>query len=230
MVQNIISMITGFNTDVEYNKKVYHVQTEDKGLDNPYIESLIYVGGAIIFSKRTSYAEKLSSGITEKEIRALMENQHKTIIVAIKKGRFEELVAPKEKKEGKVVKVEEEEPSKKSLDEMIKTHMQKAAASDTLELIVPKDIEFFAGGKYSFKVFCRTSITEKPIPNAKVHVKILTTFMGTAELSNGISNEKGEAFLNFEIPAFKHGNAAIVILGISKDFGTGEYKQLVRKA
>ena len=59
-------MITGFNTEVEHDSKVYHVQTEDKGLENPYIESLVYMGGAIIFSKRTDYKEKLVKGITEK--------------------------------------------------------------------------------------------------------------------------------------------------------------------
>jgi len=32
-------VITGFNTDIKHNEKVYHIQTEDKGLQNPYIES-----------------------------------------------------------------------------------------------------------------------------------------------------------------------------------------------
>ena len=44
-------MITGFNTDIKHNEKVYHIQTEDKGLQNPYIESLVYVGGEILASK-----------------------------------------------------------------------------------------------------------------------------------------------------------------------------------
>jgi len=43
-------VITGFNTDIKHNEKVYHVQTEDKGLQNPYIESLVYVGGEILDS------------------------------------------------------------------------------------------------------------------------------------------------------------------------------------
>ena len=47
-------MITGFNTDIKHNDKVYHIQTEDKGLQNPYIESLVYVGGEILASKKTS--------------------------------------------------------------------------------------------------------------------------------------------------------------------------------
>ena len=46
-------MITGFNTDIKHNDKVYHIQTEDKGLQNPYIESLVYVGGEILASAET---------------------------------------------------------------------------------------------------------------------------------------------------------------------------------
>src|SRR6202022_3227599 len=82
--------IPGFNTDIKPNDKVYHIQTEDKGLDNPYIESLIYVGGQILASKKTSYAEQAKTGaVDEKWIGSLMEQQHRTMIAAIKRGRFD---------------------------------------------------------------------------------------------------------------------------------------------
>ena len=48
-------MITGFNTDVEYNGRIYHVQTEDRGSSNPVIESLVYAGGEVLASVRTPY-------------------------------------------------------------------------------------------------------------------------------------------------------------------------------
>ena len=69
-------MITGFNTDIKHNEKVYHVQTEDKGVGNPYIESLVYVGGEILASKKTSYAEQLKAGGIAPELffRALPEH------------------------------------------------------------------------------------------------------------------------------------------------------------
>src|SRR5687768_5191036 len=56
---------------------------------NPYIESLVYVGGEILASKKTSYAEQLKSGIDDKWIGGLMEQQHRTMIAAIKRGRFD---------------------------------------------------------------------------------------------------------------------------------------------
>jgi hypothetical protein len=82
-------MITGYNTDVRHGEVVYHVQTEDKGLSNPFIESLVYVGGQVLASKRASYAEMLAEGKDEKDIVALMDHQHRTMIAAIRHGRLD---------------------------------------------------------------------------------------------------------------------------------------------
>ncbi|HEX3125912.1 MAG TPA: hypothetical protein VH394_01145 [Thermoanaerobaculia bacterium] len=83
-------MITGYNTDVRHNDVVFHVQTEDKGLSNPFIESLVYVGGQVLASKRSSYSELIVEGKgEEKEIVALMDHQHRTMIAAIRHGKLD---------------------------------------------------------------------------------------------------------------------------------------------
>lgn len=84
-------VITGFNTDIPFEGVTYHVQTEDKGLDTPLILSLVYVGGAIIASKRTPYEDLLSKGFDEKVLTERLQRQHKLICAAIKAGRVEEL-------------------------------------------------------------------------------------------------------------------------------------------
>jgi hypothetical protein len=86
-------MITGYNTDVRHNEVVFHVQTEDKGLGNPLIESLVYVGGQVLASKRASYAELLADGKEEKDIVTLMDHQHRTMIAAIRHGKLDAKVA-----------------------------------------------------------------------------------------------------------------------------------------
>ena len=58
-------MLTGFNTDVEHDGVIYHVQTEDKGLDSPLILSLVYAGGAILASKRSPYEDLIAEGFDE---------------------------------------------------------------------------------------------------------------------------------------------------------------------
>lgn len=84
-------MITGFNTDIEHGGVTYHVQTEDKGVETPLILSLVYVGGAIIASKRTRYQDLLESGFDESALTERLQRQHKLICAAIKAGRIEDL-------------------------------------------------------------------------------------------------------------------------------------------
>ena len=80
-------MISGFNTDIEYNGTVYHVQTEDKGAPANVIMSLVYDKGTILASKRAKYDD-----IGEKELAERLSRQHKLICAAVNSGRISELV------------------------------------------------------------------------------------------------------------------------------------------
>ena len=84
-------MITGFNTDIEHDGVVYHVQTEDKGLDSPLILSLVYSGGAILASKRSRYEDLIVSGFDEELLAQRLKRQHRLICAAINAGRIEDL-------------------------------------------------------------------------------------------------------------------------------------------
>jgi hypothetical protein len=108
-------VITGFNTDVKYRGTVYHVQTEDKGTTNPLIETLIYKGGEILGSKRLPYAE-LARADDEAAITKLMEDQHKAIIMEVKRGRYDP--------EGDRTVMED-----LSLDELVLAYLASRAAS-----------------------------------------------------------------------------------------------------
>ena len=84
-------MITGFNTDIQYQGVTYHVQTEDKGLNTPLILSLVYDGGTILASKRSSYNDLLAGDFDEKVLAERLQKQHKLMCAAIRAGRIEDL-------------------------------------------------------------------------------------------------------------------------------------------
>jgi len=84
-------VITGFNTDIEHDGVVYHVQTEDKGLDSPIILSLVYSGGRILASKRAPYNDLLNSGFNEAALAERLKRQHTLICAAIHAGRIDDL-------------------------------------------------------------------------------------------------------------------------------------------
>jgi hypothetical protein len=84
-------VISGFNSDIEFQGTVYHVQTEDKGLDTPIILSLVYSRGEILASKRSPYDDLIAAGFDEAELNDRLQRQHKLIIAAIRGGRIDDL-------------------------------------------------------------------------------------------------------------------------------------------
>jgi hypothetical protein len=84
-------VITGFNTDIEHDGVVYHVQTEDKGLETPIILSLVYSGGAILASKRSRYEDLIASGFSDEVLAERLKRQHRLICAAIHSGRIDDL-------------------------------------------------------------------------------------------------------------------------------------------
>jgi hypothetical protein len=138
-------VITGFNTDVEHDSVVYHVQTEDKGLKSPLILSLVYVGGTILASKRTPYDDLIASGFDEKLLAERLQRQHKLICAAIHAGRIEDLKRQTERdsatRAGRPTEREEqksEQPEKIESPEMPQTEMpempQEVAVHDESDI------------------------------------------------------------------------------------------------
>ena len=83
-------MISGFNTDVEHRGQVFHVQTEEKGPDNPVVVTLVYCGGQIVGSREVSYGEAAeAASLVEDELRLRMREQHQVLIREIRTGRFD---------------------------------------------------------------------------------------------------------------------------------------------
>ncbi len=97
--QVLETVITGFNTDIEHDGVVYHVQTEDKGLDSPIILSLVYTGGAILASKRSPYKDLIAQGFSDEALAERLKRQHRLICAAIHSGRINDLkkMAPRAK-------------------------------------------------------------------------------------------------------------------------------------
>ncbi|MEW6125917.1 MAG: hypothetical protein AB1757_02540 [Acidobacteriota bacterium] len=134
-------MITGFNTDVRFDNQIYHVQTEDRGTkDNPVLESLVYINGAIIAKKLTPYAEMLKDGATDSAIASLLKRQHQVIIAAIKAGRVEDLIKHSNGQAQDLEKVLEPLPRPLPKSEPEKERLTKVSASRTGQLPKPASL------------------------------------------------------------------------------------------
>lgn len=87
-------MVVGFNHNVMYRGEVFHVQTEDSGIANPHIITLIYREGTIIASRKTSYADIIKVDNLERVVEELMKEQHKEMLRRLKNGEFDAKAFP----------------------------------------------------------------------------------------------------------------------------------------
>jgi hypothetical protein len=86
-------MVVGFNHNIMYKCEIFHVQTEDSGVANPWITTLLYRAGTILASKKTSYADILKIEGLEKIVEDIMKEQHKDIMRSLKNGEFDDRIA-----------------------------------------------------------------------------------------------------------------------------------------
>ncbi|HUP66144.1 MAG TPA: hypothetical protein VM557_12780 [Thermoanaerobaculia bacterium] len=225
-------MITGFNTDIRHNDRVYHIQTEDKGLQNPSIETLVYVGGEILASKKTSYADQLSGGLDEKVISRLMEQQHKTVIAAVKRGRFEatgdtQRAVPLASTPTQPAD-DEKGNEDRTLDQVIIDYLAAEAETEHLELSLLNTAEFVAGDPIELRIAARKSISQAPVDAAVVEVKIISTVEAPRVIFRGKTAGDGTATVRCTIPPSAEGTAAIIISAQS-GLGNDEIKQLIKR-
>jgi pSer/pThr/pTyr-binding forkhead associated (FHA) protein len=91
---NFMRAQVGFNNNVKYNSLVFHIQTEDSGLDRPHIITHLFAdGGRIIKSHKRSYASEVQRPDVAMYVRALMKGQHMEMAIMLREGRFDEVVA-----------------------------------------------------------------------------------------------------------------------------------------
>ncbi|GFO58440.1 hypothetical protein GMST_07650 [Geomonas silvestris] len=87
-------MVLGFNHNIRYKGELFHVQTEDSGLANPHIITLLYLGGTILCSKKTSYADIIKAEQLEQVVESIMKEQHKEMMRRLKGGEFDARIFP----------------------------------------------------------------------------------------------------------------------------------------
>jgi len=81
--------IFGYNTDVQLDGTVYHVQSEARQ-NELLLQTLVYVKGQCVSKQAFSYAaQTLRPDFSEEAIHELLKAQHKQMVDAIKQGQIQ---------------------------------------------------------------------------------------------------------------------------------------------
>src|SRR4051794_38519461 len=83
------SPVLGYNHNVRYAERLWHVQTEDSGVQNPHVFTHLFHDGTILATKRLDY-DPTSEVIA---VQKLMQVQHKTMLRELKSGVFDEKIS-----------------------------------------------------------------------------------------------------------------------------------------
>ena len=246
-------MITGYNTDVEYDGVVYHVQTEDHGVNTPLILSLVYLDGAILASKRTPYDDLVGSGFDQAILAKRLQRQHKLICAAVRAGRIEELKRLSERdadrkamERGKRAKEEHREQEQADIREPESPGQENAqttttVARDRFSISQATEEEAFTvslleepvlrgGESVTLRVLVarRVDYDRHPVAKARVTLKVLGSSF-RPESTIATSDQDGVALIFAQLPRFTTGRAAILVRA-ETDGETAELRRIILPA
>jgi hypothetical protein len=194
-------MITGHNTDVEYAGRVYHVQTEDKGESNPVIETLVYSRGAILDSRRHSYAEAIKNGPDERIVLRLMEQQHRRMVREVRNGRYDP-EGPKPFGYNII--------SNRTLDEVALEWLVADRGGQGLRIDLSEGETFFEGSQCTVALAIRSVSDSAPVAGATVWVRLFDPRTTPTKLFQGSTDEEGRVSAPIAIPDLGGTQGALV--------------------
>lgn len=187
-------MLSGHNTDVHFEGTVLHVQSEDRGSDNPVLESLVYCGGQILYHERTEYGKEARHGgggapPGHAEIARRLEQQHRDIVRRARHGeftldharRFDDTVAPA------------------ALFETIERLLTDGSGMEPLELAWNVDMIAY-GGLAGTLVVRRGGASGGPACGVRVLARLLGRGLDPVEVFSGETDPDGSVEIAIALP------------------------------
>ncbi len=85
----------GFNNNIRAKDQVFHIQTEDSGLNQPHVITHLFAdGGRVVKSHKRNYGEAIEREVDiGAYVKKLMKAQHLEMVFALRDGRFDEILA-----------------------------------------------------------------------------------------------------------------------------------------
>lgn len=88
-------MQQGYNSDISYRGVSYHVQTEDWGLDDPFLVSRVFQQGAVVRTFKTHYSKVLGPRAPaahevhwQEYIGRALKSQHEQVVEFVLNGKI----------------------------------------------------------------------------------------------------------------------------------------------
>lgn len=184
-------MAFGHNTNATYNGTSYHVQTEDRGVHHPLIDTTVYCRGKVLHRRTNSYYDLLPlTPAGEEKLRQRVEGQHRKILEEIRSGTLA-LTPPPEP-------LADPPPPPKATPARRQIHV---------ELLNPKN--WLVGHQARLEVGVKEKTTQAAVSGARITARIEGASVPSEFYAQTASD--GRAMLTFPMPRLGGGEAALVV-------------------
>jgi hypothetical protein len=76
----------GFNSNVRVGSDTFHVQTEDRGPSHPFLDTVVYLSGRVVYKRSASYeqfASGMEAGALAKKLHERLAQQHHEVFAEL---------------------------------------------------------------------------------------------------------------------------------------------------
>jgi hypothetical protein len=186
-------MLFGHNTNVTVGEKLYHIQTEDRGVTRAVIDTTVYCAGQVVHRRTSNYFDLVPlNPAREEKLRDRLNGQHHTVLEELRGGVLDVSGSPRSTKPAAT--------SKPSV---------KPAQSPVLQVELVNARDWLSGRRATLQIGVRDGASGAGISGARVSARI----DGAAEPGefSTATGTQGQARLAFDMPRLGGPDAALVI-------------------
>jgi hypothetical protein len=208
-------MLFGHNTNVTLDGTVFHVQTEDRGVNSATLDTTVHCRGRVLHRRTNKYHDLLPlDAEKEKALKVRLDEQHFGVLEELKTGalKVEAPPMPPPRPVAPVASPSVEAPA--GLASSRAPALANSAAREiTVEMLNPRT--WLTGKHATLYLIARFKDGGTPVNGAKVKASVA----GAAEplAVETQSSEDGHARLEFEMPRLTGDDAALVIEATTRD-------------
>jgi hypothetical protein len=182
-------MASGHNNNAEHSGATYHVQTEVRDAEHPFIDTTVFSSGKVLHRRTNSYHDLLPfSADGDKILQQRVDSQHLAVLEEIRSGALKlKAIAA-----SPIASLEETALSRDGLE---------------IELLNPRN--WLAAGQARLEVQVRARSTKASLPGARVEAHVEGAVTPAQFVAQ--TGPDGQARLNFPMPRLSGSEAALVL-------------------
>ncbi len=182
----------GFNSNVRAGDTLFHVQTEDRGAAHPFLDTVVYQAGRVVYKRSTNY-EQFAKGAypetVQQKLHERLAQQHREVIAELEAGTL-----PFQAKE-------KAHPAPAASD---------AAAPNGLQLRLANAQSWFAAGSATLQIELSEANSKQRVAGAVVRASVENE---NQQIPCGevLTDGQGCATLRFPMPAMMAEGSSLVV-------------------